>query len=127
MAAVFAVILLALIEYQIFGALVGRARIRHGVVAPATTGPAPFERAFRVQQNTLENLVVFVPAVWIFGSIVSAPWAAAIGLVFIAGRAIYARAYLADPATRRSGALISFAANGVLLVGGLLGAVWAWI
>lgn len=127
MAPVFAVILLALIEYLIFGALVGRARARYGVQAPATSGPAPFERAFRVHQNTLENLVVFVPAVWIFGLTVS-PWSAAVlGGVFIVGRAVYAHAYLADPATRGAGAMISFAANGALLVGGLIGVARAWV
>lgn len=126
MAPVFIVIVAALIEYQVFGALVGRARGRHGVQAPATTGPAPFERAFRVHQNTLENLIVFVPAVWIFGVTLSPLWAAALGIVFIAGRAIYARAYLADPATRGPGALVSFGANGVLMIGGLIGAVRTW-
>ena len=53
------VILLALIEYNIFGILVGRARAKYNVPAPATSGDPVFERYCRVHQNTLEQLMVF--------------------------------------------------------------------
>lgn len=85
------VIILALIEYFIFGILVGRARGRYGVEAPATTGHPIFERYFRVHQNTLELLVVFVPSMWFFGMYVSPALAAILGLVFIIGRMLYLR------------------------------------
>jgi glutathione S-transferase len=117
---VFVVILLALLEYSVFSGLVGRARGRYGVKAPAMTGHPQFERAHRVHQNTLEALIVFVPAVWIYGLYVSAKWGAALGLVFIVARAIYAVGYLRDPEKRGPGAGLTFLVNGVLLIWGLV-------
>ena len=55
------VTVLVLIEYFVFGALVGRARGRAEIEAPATTGDPIFERYFRVHQNTMEQLVMFLP------------------------------------------------------------------
>ena len=60
------VTMLALLEYMILGVMVGQARGKYGVEAPATTGNPDFERIFRVHVNTLEHLIVFIPAVWIF-------------------------------------------------------------
>ena len=116
---------LALIEYAYFGLEVGRARARYGVKAPATTGHEVFERQYRVQQNTGEQLLLFLPALYLFAGYVSAPVAALLGLVFIVGRGLYARGYVADPAQRSTGFTIGFVATAVLLVGGLAGAVWA--
>ena len=116
---------LALIEYAYFGLEVGRARARYGVNAPATTGHELFERQYRVQQNTGEQLLLFLPALYLFAAYVSAPVAALLGLVFIVGRGLYARGYVADPAQRSTGFTIGFVATAVLLVGGLAGAVWA--
>ena len=45
--------------------LVGRMRGKHGVQAPAVTGAPEFERAFRVQMNTLEQSVLFLPLLWL--------------------------------------------------------------
>jgi uncharacterized MAPEG superfamily protein len=120
------VTILALIEYFAFGALVGAQRGRTGIEAPATTGDPTFERYFRVHQNTLEQLILFLPALWFFGRFVSAPIGALLGLVFIAGRVIYLRGYVADPKGRAPGALITAAVNAILLVGALIGAVVAW-
>jgi uncharacterized MAPEG superfamily protein len=114
---------LALLEYSVFVMLCGRARGRQGVAAPATTGNPLFERYFRVQANTLEQLVVFVPGLALFAVYVSEPIAAALGGVFILGRAIYAWAYVADPARRGPGFFLTLLANGVLVVGGLIGAI----
>ena len=61
------VTVLALIEYMILGVMVGQARGRYKIEAPATTGDPMFERYFRVHQNTLESLIVFLPALWICG------------------------------------------------------------
>ena len=80
---VYVIILVALLEYAVFTALVGRARVRHGIKAPATTGNPDFERVYRVQQNTLESLIVFVPAVWIFGLNASPAIGAGLGAVFL--------------------------------------------
>ncbi|HMB73122.1 MAG TPA: MAPEG family protein [Gammaproteobacteria bacterium] len=123
MAYVYIIIVLALIEYMVFGALVGRAREKYGVKAPAITGNDIFERTFRVHQNTLEGLVIFLPALWMFGTFVSAYIAAGLGLLGIVGRAIYARAYIGDPARRGPGIMICGVVNAVLLLGGLYGLV----
>lgn len=123
MALVAVVVLLALLEFIVFTMLVGRARIRCKVIAPATTGHPVFERYFRVQQNTLEQLIVFLPAVWFFGVYVSPLWAAGLGLVFVIGRALYLAGYVAEPGKRAPGFMMSLLANIVLTIGGLVGAV----
>lgn len=125
MALVAVVAALALIEYSVFALQVGQARQRYGVKAPATTGHDLFERYYRVQQNTLEQLVVFLPSLYLFAAFVSGWVAALLGVAFVVGRAIYARGYVADPEKRSAGFLIGFAASNVLLLGGLLGAVLA--
>src|SRR5580658_10176188 len=88
------VILLALVEYMVFGFLVGGARARYKVAAPATTGHPDFERTFRVHYNTLELLVVFIPAIWLFGMYLNPRWGAIIGAVFLASRVVYAIGYI---------------------------------
>jgi uncharacterized MAPEG superfamily protein len=119
------VILVALIEYVVFAGLVGRARARYAVRAPATTGHPDFERVYRVHQNTLEALVVFIPAVWIFGRYLSGYVAAGLGVAFILGRAIYAAAYIRDPEKRGVGAGLTGIVNIVLVLGALFGVVRA--
>jgi len=114
------VILLALIEYVAFGMLVGRARGKYGVHAPAVAGHEVFERYFRVHQNTLEMLVVFVPAIWLFGTYVDPTWAALLGLVYVVGRILYLRGYVADPAKREVG----FGLSVLPVIALLLGALW---
>jgi uncharacterized MAPEG superfamily protein len=120
MQAVAFVILLALLEYVVFGMLVGRARGKYGVGAPATAGHPMFERYFRVHYNTLEQLVVFVPAMWLYGTYVSPSWAAGLGLVYIAGRLTYLLGYVADPRKRE----IGFGLSALPLLILLLGALW---
>ncbi|HEU4430023.1 MAG TPA: MAPEG family protein [Myxococcota bacterium] len=116
------VIALALIEYFAFGLLVGRARGRFNVPAPAIAGHPTFERTFRAHQNTLEQLIVFVPAIWIFASTVSAEIAAGLGLLFVVGRALYFRGYVAEAAKRSAGFAIGALAQLALLLGALIGA-----
>jgi glutathione S-transferase len=124
---VYLVIVLALIEYMVLGGIVGYARGKYGIKAPACTGSAEFERAFRVHMNTLEGLIVFLPGLWFFGMFISPVWAAVIGLVGIAGRAFYARGYLADAEKRGIGAMICGLVNMVLLIGSLVGLIIAAI
>ena len=118
------VALLALIEYVVISTMTGRARTAYGVKAPATTGHLMFERWYRVQMNTLEQLVVFLPALFLFASYVSPRWGGILGLVFIVGRAVYARSYLADPETRSVGFALSFIPTVLLLLGALLAVVF---
>jgi glutathione S-transferase len=127
MAPVALVTVFALAQYFWFGYLVSEARIRHDVKAPATSGPPEFDRRFRIHQNTAEQLLAFIPAVWIFGWFAHALVAALIGVAFIAGRFIYQQSYTKDPSTRTLGAVISGVATMVLLVGGAIGALVSWI
>jgi uncharacterized MAPEG superfamily protein len=116
---------LAVLEYVAVMLLTGRARAQFNVAAPATTGHPEFERYYRVQQNTIEQLIVFIPAVFLFANYVSPRIAALLGIVFIVGRVIYARGYIADPAKRGTGFIVGFVANMILLLGGLIGATLA--
>lgn len=120
------VALFALVQYLIFGAQAGRARTRYEIQAPAVVGHPVFERKLRVQQNTLEQLVVFLPSLGCFGWYIAPNWAALLGAFFIAGRFVYARSYVADPAKRSLGFGITFLAQVILLLGGLIGAIMAW-
>jgi len=116
---------LALLEYMWISVRVGAARGKYNVEAPATSGNPIWERHYRVQQNTVEQLVVFLPAVWIFASFGSPVWAAALGLLFVAGRLVYAITYVQDPAKRTVGFGMTFLANVVLVLGSLVQAVRA--
>jgi uncharacterized membrane protein YecN with MAPEG domain len=116
---------LALVEYGAFVILCGQARGRFGVAAPSTTGNTAFERRFRVQANTVEQLVIFLPSLLLFAVYVSEPIAAGLGVVFIVGRGLYARAYVVDPAKRGPGFLLTVVSNLTLLAGGLVGAIVA--
>lgn len=117
------VTVLALLEYFFFALQVGKARGQYNVEAPATTGHPIFERKLRVQQNTLEQLVIFLPGLWLFANYVDPGIAAILGLVFIVGRALYSRAYVAEPGTRTLGFLLTLASEGILLIGALVGTV----
>jgi len=116
------VTVLALIEYIVLGFQVGQARGTYGVEAPAITGHPIFERRFRVHQNTLEQMPVFLPGLWLFAYYVSPGISAALGVVFIVARALYARGYVAEPRQRQTGVLLSSLVTSILLLGGLIGA-----
>ena len=120
---IYLVIGLALLEYFVFGALAGQARGKHGVEAPAVTGHPEFERRLRVQQNTLEQLMIFIPSLLLFGHYWSESGAAGLGAVFIVGRLVYYRGYVADPGKRGTGFAIGFIAQVILLLGAIAGAV----
>ena len=79
------------------------AREKYGVNAPAITGNRIFERRFRVQQNTLEQLIVFIPGLYLFAHYVNPLWAAVLGLLYLVGREIYSATYVKDPAKRSAG------------------------
>ncbi len=117
------VIALALIEFIVFILAVGRARDTYKVPAPATSGNEVFERYFRVQMNTLEQLIIFLPSILLFGRYVHPLVAAALGLLFIIGRWVYFKGYVKDPQKRSTGFLLSAIPNFILLLGGLIGAI----
>lgn len=117
------VALLALLQLVWFGILVGQARGRYGVKAPAVSGHELFERAYRVQMNTIELLVVFLPSLYIAARYWPVTWVAGIGAIYLLGRLVYWRLYMAEPARRGPGFALSMLPILALLLGGLVGAV----
>ena len=114
---------LALAQFILFGVQVGSLRAKHGVKAPATTGHDEFERMNRVHVNTMEQLVVFLPALWLHAQYSNPLWGAIIGLVYIVGRFVYRAEYLKDPGSRSPGFSMSIVPSIVLLVWALVAAV----
>lgn len=119
MAAVELVLTLALLEYWLMGLMVGRARLKYGVAAPATGGHPVFERYYRVHQNTLEQLMVFAPSLLIFALSASTQGAIFLGALFILARLVYAVGYVKNPEQRYYGAGATSLINAILLVGAL--------
>jgi glutathione S-transferase len=113
---------LALLQYTWFSFYVGMMRQKHGVAAPGMQGADEFERALRVQQNTLEQLLVFIPAMWIYAYFAQPLWAAGAGVVFILARFIYRSSYLKDPKSRGRGFTLGFLATMYVLIGGIIAA-----
>jgi len=97
-------------------AIVGKARVKYRIAAPATTGHEMFERAFRVQMNTLENTVIFVPALWLCAVFFGPLTATAFGALWLIGRTWYAAAYLRSPKSRGSGFVLAYAAWAGLMI-----------
>lgn len=115
--------LLSVVQFFWFGILVAKARSRHGVAVPATTGHEIFERYHRVHMNTLETLVVFLPSLWIAAQYWSPRWMAALGAIYLIGRVIYLRGYVADPKQRHLGYGITILPVLALAAIGLYGAI----
>jgi uncharacterized membrane protein YecN with MAPEG domain len=114
---------LAIAQFLYFGIMVGRARGKYGVNAPATSGHEMFDRAFRIQMNTLEQLVCFLPALLLADIYWPGTTIAAIGAVYLVGRFLYARSYSKDPASRGLGFALSVLPTFALLGAAGLGAV----
>ncbi len=114
---------LAVLQFIVFGFKVGAARGRFGVKAPAITGHETFERLFRVQQNTMEQLIGFLPGIYLFSRYFNPLVAAGLGVVYLIGREIYAFSYVKDPSKREVGYGMTFLPMIILIVGGLIGAV----
>jgi glutathione S-transferase len=116
---------LAVLQFIVFGFKVGSARGKYGVKAPATTGNEIFERHFRVQANTLEQLIAFLPGIYMFAHYFNPLVAAALGVIYLIGRELYSLTYVKDPANRSVGYGMTFIPMVILVVGGLIGAVRA--
>lgn len=114
---------LALILYAVFTGRVALARAKFQINAPATAGHPIFERTFRIQQNTGEQLVIMLPGLWMFSGLISPMWGGLLGLIWILGRIVYAVGYTRNPESRALGFVIGFLANAVLVLGSLVAAV----
>ena len=126
MTLVILIISLALIEYMVFSFQVGMAREKYGVQAPAISGNDIFERYFRVQQNTLEQLIVFIPAIFAFSwTAESIGWqgyyiASGLGVIWLIGRFLFAINYVKDPGARALGFMMTFFPSAIMVVGTLI-------
>jgi hypothetical protein len=115
------VTLLVAAEYFFLAVMVGKARSVTGISAPRIIGDEKFERVFRVQQNTLEQLIIFFPSLWVFGYYVEPRIGAALGVLFLIGRIMYARGYVEHPDKRGPGFILGSLATLALILGGLVG------
>jgi glutathione S-transferase len=113
----------AVLQFLFFGAMTGKARGTYGVKAPAVTGHEGFERMYRVQMNSLETLIAFLPMLFLAGKYWAGWLVAAVGVVYIVGRHLYWRAYVTDPSKRSLGFMLSILPVFALLVLALVGAV----
>jgi glutathione S-transferase len=123
MAYVLIVIVLAILQFFGFGIAVGRARSKYDVAAPAASGHPVFERYFRVHMNTLEQLICFLPAIWLFAQFVDPRWAASLGAVYLAGRMLYFFSYVKDPKSRGIGFMLTSMPTLIMLLGVLWQAI----
>lgn len=113
------VTLLLLIQYLVFAMQVGAARGTGNVQAPAISGDEHYERCSRVQMNTIEQLIVTLPAMWVCAYFFRPDVAAVLGFIFFVSRFIYSAAYRKEPSSRATGFVIGFVANIALLLCGL--------
>jgi glutathione S-transferase len=119
------VTMLALLLYMVMVIRTGGARARYKIEAPATTGNLDFERVFRIQANTLENLIVFIPALWIFTLFAANDYlSAGIGLVWVIGRIMYMLGYARAAQARGPGFALAGIAQVVLVLGALGLVIW---
>jgi glutathione S-transferase len=122
------VTILAVLFLFFTGIRVGQMRTKHGVAAPAMSGHPEFDRAYRVQMNTLEQFAVFLPLLWLatiyFRMIGWLP--AALGLLWIVGRFLYMQGYMAAADKRGTGFGIAMLATLGLLILAVIGIVMDW-
>ncbi len=117
------VTILALLVYAWNFMQAGQARGKHKIQAPATTGHPEFERKLRIQQNMIEQLIVFLPSLWIFCLTLQPLIGAILGLIFVFGRILYSAAYASDPAKRSLGFGLGALPTVILLIGALVGVI----
>jgi len=124
-----AVSVLAVLVCFYTGVVVGRMRSKHGIEAPAVTGAPEFDRAYRVQMNTLEQFALFLPLLWLATAlpVAIAYLTPALGLVWVIGRVLYMRGYMVDPAKRSLGFTVGAVAVLGLLVLSIVGIARAWL
>lgn len=103
---------------------VGKARGTFAIAAPAMTGHPEFERVIRIQANTLEQMVIILPSIWLFAAFLDDRIAGALGLLFALGRILYARGYRADPQKRGMGFMVGGIPTMIAMLGALVGVVW---
>lgn len=119
-------IMLALIQYMVIAMIVASTRDKYGVHAPNTVGNPIWERLYRMQMNTMEQLIIFIPSVLAFAYFISSKWVLLPGITYLIGRLIYYRLYYKN-ANRIVGFSMTFASNIALVAGSLIGAILSLI
>lgn len=114
---------LMLLQLFLFSFFVGLAREKYNINAPAISGHQDFERIYRVHQNTQEQLIITLPAMWVFAQFYNPYIAAILGVTFIIGRFVYSSSYKKDPKSRAIGFFIGVIPTGLLMIGSLLGGI----
>lgn len=115
------VTLAAVTVTALFMSRVGSLRGKQQLNAPRMDGDEAFQRANRVHCNTIEQLVMFLPVLWLAVPVLGDPWAAAVGAVWVLGRLLYSRAYQQDPPKRLVGMLLTAFPTLVLMLAVLWG------
>jgi glutathione S-transferase len=118
---------LAALQFLAFGALTGSARKASGLKAPAVTGDQGFERMYRVQMNTLELLIAFLPSLFLAAKYWSPILVAVIGAIYVVGRFLYWRAYVTVPSKRSLGFFLSMVPTAALSLMALVGILMAMV
>lgn len=119
------IMLLAVIQYVVFTSLVGSGRAKYGVDAPKTSGHELWERRYRVQQNTLEQIVAFLPSLYFCATYANLTLALVGGIVYLLGRTQYAIGYYKDPSLRGPGMLMTFFSTAIMAAAALIGIIWS--
>ena len=114
------VLMLILLQTLYFGIEVGRARQRLGIEAPAVSGDDEFDRYFRAHQNSLEQLIIFLPAVLVTAYLGYSITCVVCGVFYLLGRAIYFRNYVKEPKKRTLGFVLSFFSSVILIMTSLV-------
>ena len=115
--------LAALLVYFWTAFNVAKAHAKYKVSAPVMDGPPEFNRIMRVQANTVEQIVMFLPALWMCAYFLGDRWAALGGVLWCVGRIAYALGYYRDAAKRSTGFGITMFATFALMIGTIVGLV----
>lgn len=117
------VAVLAVLQFIVFSFMVGLAREKYGVQAPAVQGHEIFERVFRVQMNTMEQLICFIPSLLLANVYWPDIYVALVGVVYLIGRLIYRQSYVSNPAKRSLGFMLTILPTFCLLIAAFIGAL----
>ncbi|MFN7161105.1 MAG: MAPEG family protein [Candidatus Gracilibacteria bacterium] len=113
------VTLTSLLVCFIFSVVIGLKRRKHKIAAPAMVGHPEVESAIRVHYNTIEQIILFLPSLWMFWYLVSPLWANILGMIWIVGRVLYALGYYNSPLKRYPGHLLTLLPLFILMFGSM--------
>lgn len=119
------VTLLAVLISLAFMIGVARTRFRVRIDAPAMSGHPDLERAVRIQANTVEQFVIFLPSLWLAALYFQGWLPPIIGLIWCLGRIIYAFVY-GTHKQRFPGFALTILPTLILVVLAAIGLIGAW-